>query len=658
MEQVDWAAADHQKAAPQQTSDRESQEAELSRACNQIEGSIQMGAQAVDARPVAEDGMAAIYARYDKAIRAGLFFAAEAELKAMLPLTDEKVNRQKEYMGKDWEDFHREATHWRMLSREEQEKKLHSYVVPGKAANVETVTAICAAAVAPEEARMCLAAICAHIGKKADARKWLDEATRINPLVESTLLVSNTKKACAPAIEDQLEARTPDKASAGLPELTIEDRSPTVLNAKSLQSLSRKYFNRVDLNNDGELSKAEIDKALQNKAHHQGAAVFIAAAKVLNQKLSTQDHPSSSTISREDFGGFANAYSRQPSLEHGIMAFTNVLEKFDKLFSSEARVSIATMNSTITKLKAQGNQDGTIDDLAGVIQQARQISPSVASYPNSAKFGKVELKRALDSLTTEHRNLLQNDARLEMIQTEHANRKSGLFADGTKPLESIKPEAVQQGSTGDCYFLAAMAAMAAGRPAALARAVVANKDGTYTVTFPGAKGEPITVEEPTEAELLVYAAGNSYGKWVAVMEKAYGAYCAKSFTRRHLSDFFGTNHPTDATDGGTLEAGMQMFSSKSETLRDQPESVLRQKLAEAKQIGGAVIVARTSLCPRNAQWAENNHAYAVTNYDAKTGNVTVRNPWGSRARGSEGTVTKTMTITEFANEFNLFCFGR
>src|SRR5262249_2412454 len=107
-----------------------------------------------------------------------------------------------------------------------------------------------------------------------------------------------------------------------------------------------------------------------------------------------------------------------------------------------------------------------------------------------------------------------------------ADSNHHLFADKDNPLESIKPEAVLQGRINDCPFLADLAALA-GTPdgkQAIKDMIHANADGTYTVTFPGAPDQPITVAAPTDSELAYYAGGSDCGTWASVLEKAYGKY--------------------------------------------------------------------------------------------------------------------------------------
>ncbi len=45
-----------------------------------------------------------------------------------------------------------------------------------------------------------------------------------------------------------------------------------------------------------------------------------------------------------------------------------------------------------------------------------------------------------------------------------------------------------------------LAAVAQMTPEIIKKMIVDNKDGTYTVTFPGNKDEPITISAPTETE--------------------------------------------------------------------------------------------------------------------------------------------------------------
>lgn len=94
------------------------------------------------------------------------------------------------------------------------------------------------------------------------------------------------------------------------------------------------------------------------------------------------------------------------------------------------------------------------------------------------------------------------------------------------PLESIKHADIKQGTIGDCYFEATLAALAKSDPEKIQKLIQDNHDGTYTVDFPGRQPweRPVTVTAPTEAEMGLYNGGSKYGCWASVLEKAYGQY--------------------------------------------------------------------------------------------------------------------------------------
>ncbi|CAN5419689.1 hypothetical protein BH11CYA1_BH11CYA1_43060 [soil metagenome] len=117
---------------------------------------------------------------------------------------------------------------------------------------------------------------------------------------------------------------------------------------------------------------------------------------------------------------------------------------------------------------------------------------------------------------------------LRSIKTSLASNPEGpLFVHG---LDSLRPEVIVQGAVYDCRFLATVAsytATAAGRQA-LYDSIKSNKNGSYSVTFPG-NNETVCVSKLTDEERLLYAktkdrSGRSAGIWLAVLEKAYGQY--------------------------------------------------------------------------------------------------------------------------------------
>src|SRR5262249_25417221 len=132
-------------------------------------------------------------------------------------------------------------------------------------------------------------------------------------------------------------------------------------------------------------------------------------------------------------------------------------------------------------------------------------------------------------------------------------------------LDSIAPDAVNQGHVGDCYFLGPLASLAssdAGKQTILnmIKDNGPDKSGrhTYTVTFPGAPNEPINVAAPTDSEVALYNGSNYRGVWASVVEKAYGKFVnARSWRRESLYKY---SIDQDSLDGSFMMAGHKILS--------------------------------------------------------------------------------------------------
>jgi hypothetical protein len=210
-----------------------------------------------------------------------------------------------------------------------------------------------------------------------------------------------------------------------------------------------------------------------------------------------------------------------------------------------------------------------------------------------------------------------------------------LFADNKDPLKSIVPQAVVQGEIGNCYFLSALASLAQLKPEAIQKMIKDNGDGTYTVTFPGAPREPITVSKPTEKELQTYAHATEYGIWPAVLEKAYGAWCSKSVWRRNLlTNPFASDVAQRNADGGSMtHHGLRFLTGgclqywrwfNKETKAEEVGEQLQKAIEEKRPI-----TVFTGIGKPSEAYLPSRHEYSVLGYDAKTRMVTIRNPWGN-----------------------------
>lgn len=242
-----------------------------------------------------------------------------------------------------------------------------------------------------------------------------------------------------------------------------------------------------------------------------------------------------------------------------------------------------------------------------------------------------------------------------------------LYGGKSDSLDAIKPDAVKQGMIGDCYFEAAVASLAATNPQAIADMIEDNGDGTFTVTFPGAADEPITVDRPTEAEMGLFNQGGSNGVWANVLEKAYGKYRQSSIFRRSIMNPSGGDTISEGSDGGELLLGnaMTLLTGKGkdfDLVFFASDASLKEKLTAAL-CGDEK---RPVMAGINGNFFDdetedgfpNAHAYSVIGYDPEGpdgGTLTIRNPWGGGVDSPRGTTS--VSLKEFRQNFSEIVFS-
>ncbi|CAN5158703.1 C2 family cysteine protease [soil metagenome] len=276
------------------------------------------------------------------------------------------------------------------------------------------------------------------------------------------------------------------------------------------------------------------------------------------------------------------------------------------------------------------------------------------SVDSEGNFKKTDNKNGTYELT--------NTRNLQITYDPHSTKP--LFGDSGDPKLSIKPDNVRQGTLGDCYFEAALASLAGSNPEAVKNMIKDNNDGTYTVTFPGDPKHPVIVETPSVRELETYGrSGGDNSAWAAIVEKAHRQYSGKE---------------TDDA-GDTVYAGLDLLSTTGTTTyqfsnldfkrigntplayptfgassRTDVERALREATTS-----GRPVVASTSA--DGAQWLHiqngsgdyvGGHVYSVTNYDPKSGQVTIRNPWGRDDHDNGNNGYFTMSLDDFIKNFS------
>ena len=187
---------------------------------------------------------------------------------------------------------------------------------------------------------------------------------------------------------------------------------------------------------------------------------------------------------------------------------------------------------------------------------------------------------------------------------------------------------IYQGQTGDCWYLATLAAVAQTQPEVIRQAITELGDGTFAVRLKSTGGTDQFIR--VDGDLLTYSwsastpvyagLGQQGSIWVALMEKA-------------LTWVRGSQLGTYATisSGWMGEAYTRLGMGSDGRYRGQilDGSVVRAWLQQQLDVGKAVTVGFNSV--QSGLNLVANHAYTVVSIDDRDDggyDVVLRNPWG------------------------------
>jgi len=199
------------------------------------------------------------------------------------------------------------------------------------------------------------------------------------------------------------------------------------------------------------------------------------------------------------------------------------------------------------------------------------------------------------------------------------------------------PDDVKQGALGDCYLLAALAAVARANPKAIEDMISDKGDGTYDVTIYvdtawfGKKLEKRVINVkptfPSKDGKPVYAKQGGAGAggprlWAMLIEKAYAI---------HKGGY-------DDIEGGYGGPAMEAITGKVSTVvktSSKTEEEIADLVDAAQQAGQAITAGAdwALLKSTKAEAAKDgipslNHEYAVIKVDKAAKTIDLQNPWG------------------------------
>jgi Ca2+-binding RTX toxin-like protein len=205
---------------------------------------------------------------------------------------------------------------------------------------------------------------------------------------------------------------------------------------------------------------------------------------------------------------------------------------------------------------------------------------------------------------------------------------------------------IDQGGVGDCYFVAALSAIAGTNPDVIRQTVADLGDGTYAVNFHGVFGIDVFVR--VDADLWasgttpIYAnLGAENSLWAAVVEKAYAFY---KDAKGNYGSINGGNG-----DGWTPAQALGLASSGFETELFANATLLVSAMRAQWLAGKAITVGGPAPFHSNTVKddydnpmtdADENtrrrgaHVYTLVSVASDLSSVTLRNPWADDGTGS------------------------
>jgi len=213
---------------------------------------------------------------------------------------------------------------------------------------------------------------------------------------------------------------------------------------------------------------------------------------------------------------------------------------------------------------------------------------------------------------------------------------------------------VNQGTLGDCYFLAALSDEASQNTNVIKNMITSDGNGVYTVDFKqNGANDYVTVDDAmatlpkgyhvSDGSNLAFDDGGTSGSmWSEIVEKAYTEF--RSDTDPSANSASAPQNSYTRISGGWDE-GIAAITGQS--VNDYAASYYTSASAEKSlastlqsDISGKDVVTMSTGNVNNAALGLiGDHMYAVLGVNAATGMATIDNPWNANAGASGGTET-------------------
>lgn len=385
-------------------------------------------------------------------------------------------------------------------------------------------------------------------------------------------------------------------------------------------------FDRLDRDKSGRITKSEIEQAMQDsKLATANGAVYLSAIHdqigMWNRAFET--------------GEGAPGYSRK-----GIEKFD--LARKDKNLMDSNQEKLDAMHTVwdFARVDNNWNQQITLDELNKAIahpgfspEQHRVFSLAKKYYDqllytNNDKGKETpaeQKKHAEDGITRTNLNDFPDPKAKEVVfmrgSINYFNRR-------LDELQHNPDQIATQGLNNGCFFMSPAIQLQMRNAKAIKDMIKDNADGSRTVSFPGLKDKPITVNAPTQAEMITYANNRD----IATLEKAFGVHWYELKKQEALNEKKDPPEefpaPAERLQFGNATVALELLTGKASDRVDPAalnEHDLHDWLADAAKKHKQIVV--------GSKDSEENEAYGLTprhsfmaSYDPNTRMLTLRNP--------------------------------
>jgi hypothetical protein len=207
------------------------------------------------------------------------------------------------------------------------------------------------------------------------------------------------------------------------------------------------------------------------------------------------------------------------------------------------------------------------------------------------------------------------------------------------PGKTLGLDSIHQGQIGDCYLLSVLGGMINRDPSSIGKLVKVAPDGSCDVTLPD--GMTTHVAAVTDAEVAVSSGAAGTGRWLPLLEEAYGRFRIRMKTGATTDnpDEIGTD---SATKGGSVrttihnltghKVGTIPFRKKGEAQRAPTIEYVTTLLPNVRRAvttalaENRLVAAGTGTALPLPPAINGKHAYAIIKFDPSTDMLTIWNP--------------------------------